>query len=150
MSSLWSELKRRNVVRVAIAYVIVAWLLLQVSDTLVPALHLPEWIHSAIALLLILGLPIALLFAWAFEMTPDGIKKEAEVERDNSITRSTGRKLDNTIIAVLACAVLFFAYDKFLTTPSSDSLAAQDAQESSRIASIAILPFVNMSDDARV
>ena len=148
MSSLWGELKRRNVVRVAIAYVIVAWLLLQVSDTLVPALHLPEWIHSAIALMLILGLPIALLFAWAFEMTPDGIKKEAEVERDNSITRSTGRKLDNTIIAVLACAVLFFAYDKFLTTPSSDSLAAQDARESSRIASIAILPFVNMSDDA--
>ena len=148
MSSLWGELKRRNVVRVAIAYVIVAWLLLQVSDTLVPALHLPEWIHSAIALMLILGLPIALLFAWAFEMTPDGIKKEAEVERDNSITRSTGRKLDNTIIAVLACAVLFFAYDKFLTTPSSDSLAAQDAQESSRIASIAILPFVNMSADA--
>jgi adenylate cyclase len=148
MSSFWGELKRRNVVRVAIAYVIVAWLLLQVSDTLVPALHLPEWIHSAIALMLILGLPIALLFAWAFEMTPDGIKKEAEVERDDSITRSTGRKLDNTIIAVLACAVLFFAYDKFLTTPSSDSLVAQDAQESSRMASIAILPFVNMSDDA--
>ena len=107
MSSIWGELKRRNVVRVAIAYVFVAWLLLQVSDTLVPALHLPEWIHSAVALLLILGFPISLLFAWAFELTPDGIKKEAEVERDTSITRSTGRKLDYTIMAVLACAVLF-------------------------------------------
>ena len=148
MSSIWGELKRRNVVRVAIAYVFVAWLLLQVSDTLVPALHLPEWIHSAVALLLILGFPISLLFAWAFELTPDGIKKEAEVERDTSITRSTGRKLDYTIMAVLACAVLFFVYDKFGTTPASESAGVQGSEETSLVASIAVLPFVNMSGDA--
>ena len=148
MSSIWGELKRRNVVRVAIAYVFVAWLLLQVSDTLVPALHLPEWIHSAVALLLILGFPISLLFAWAFELTPDGIKKEAEVERDTSITRSTGRKLDYTIMAVLACAVLFFVFDKFGTTADTESVAVQDGQDSPLVASIAVLPFVNMSGDA--
>jgi hypothetical protein len=73
MSSLWGELKRRNVVRVAIAYIIVAWLLLQIADTLVPALRLPEWFNSGIALLLILGFPIAILFAWAFELTPERV-----------------------------------------------------------------------------
>ncbi len=148
MSSLWGELKRRNVVRVTIAYIIVAWLLLQVSDTLVPALHLPEWFNSAIALLLILGFPVAMLFAWAFELTPDGIKKEADVQRDVSITRTTGRKLDYSIIAVLACAVLFFVYDKFGTAPTAESLTVPTAQESSLTASIAVLPFVNMSGDA--
>jgi TolB-like protein len=147
MASLWGELKRRNVVRVTIAYIIVAWLLLQVSDTLVPALHLPEWFNSGIALLLILGFPVAVLFAWAFELTPDGLKKEADVQRDASITHTTGRKLDYIIIAVLACAVLFFVYDKFDTVPVSEPVTVQSAQEPSLTASIAVLPFVNMSDD---
>lgn len=108
MASLWGELKRRNVVRVTIAYIIVAWLLLQVSDTLVPALHLPEWFNSGIALLLILGFPVAVLFAWAFELTPDGLKKEADVQRDASITHTTGRKLDYVIIAVLVMRGVVF------------------------------------------
>jgi hypothetical protein len=85
------ELKRRNVFRVALAYVIVAWLLLQVSDTLVPALYLPEWFHSGVAFLLILGFPLALLFAWAYELTPEGLKRETDVVRDASITSDTGR-----------------------------------------------------------
>jgi len=74
--SLFKELKRRNVIKVAVAYIIVAWLLLQVSDTLVPALHLPEWFHSGVAFLLIIGFPIAMIIAWAFEITPDGIQRE--------------------------------------------------------------------------
>ena len=77
--SLFSELKRRNVFKVAVAYIIVAWLLLQISDTLVPALLLPEWFHSAVAFLLIMGFPVAMVFAWAFELTPEGLKKDKEV-----------------------------------------------------------------------
>ena len=73
--SLFTELKRRNVFKVAAAYAIVAWLLLQVSDTLVPALHLPEWFNSGVAFVLIIGFPIAVVFAWAYELTPDGLKK---------------------------------------------------------------------------
>jgi adenylate cyclase len=144
--SFWGELKRRNVVRVAIAYIIVAWLLLQVSDTLVPALHLPEWLNSAIALLIILGLPIALLLAWAFELTPEGLKKETEVDRSESMVQSTGRKLDFVIISVLVCAVLFFAYDKFVVAPDGAE-QANPAEQVEIAPSIAVLPFVNMSDD---
>jgi len=76
--SFFNELKRRNVFKVAAAYVIVSWLLLQISDTLVPALRLPEWFLSGVAFLLIIGFPIALVFAWAFDMTPDGLKKEKD------------------------------------------------------------------------
>ena len=132
------ELKRRNVFRVGVAYLIIGWLLLQVSDTLVPALHLPEWFQSGVALLLILGFPLALFFAWAFELTPDGLKKEKDIERDQSITPVTGRKLDFLIIGLLTVALGYFAYDKFVASPP----APQDS-----INSIAVMPFVNMSSD---
>ena len=89
--SLFQELKRRNVFRVTVAYIIVGWLLLQVSDTLVPALHLPEWFHSGVAFIIILGFPIALIFAWAFELTPDGLVREHQVDRSESITRARPR-----------------------------------------------------------
>jgi adenylate cyclase len=132
------ELKRRNVFRVGVAYLIIGWLLLQVSDTLVPALHLPEWFQSGVALLLILGFPLALFFAWAFELTPDGLKKEKDIERDQSVTPVTGRKLDFLIIGLLTVALGYFAYDKFVASPP----APQDS-----IYSIAVMPFVNMSSD---
>ncbi len=114
MTSVWGELRRRNVIKVAIAYVIVGWLLLQVSETLVPALRLPEWFHSGIAFLIILGFPIALIFAWAFELTPEGIKKEKDVDRSHSITHITGRNLDFIIIGVMAIAIAYFLADKFV------------------------------------
>ena len=132
--SFIDELKRRNVFRIGVAYLIIAWLLLQVSDTLVPALHLPEWFQSGVALLLILGFPLALFFAWAFEMTPDGVKKEKDVDRAESITQHTGRKLDFIIIGVLTVAVAIFSIDKFVWTDN-------------RQRTIAVLPFINMSDD---
>lgn len=138
MASIWAELKRRNVFRVAAAYIIVGWLLLQVSDTLVPALHLPEWFHSGVAFLLILGFPIALIFAWAFELTPEGLKKEKDVDRGRSVTKVTGRKLDFVIIAMLVMALGYFGYDKFVAGP----VQPQDSAKT-----IAVLPFVNMSDD---
>jgi len=132
------ELKRRNVFRVGVAYVIIAWLLLQVSDTLVPALHLPEWLQSGVALLLILGFPLALFFAWAFELTPEGLKKEKDIERSESITPVTGRKLDFVIIGLLTAALGYFAYDRFVASPPTP-------QESN--SSIAVMPFINMSSD---
>jgi hypothetical protein len=76
----YSELKRRNVFKVAFVYSAVAWLLLQVSDTLGPALHLPEWFVSAVAFLLILGFPIAIIFAWAFDLSPEGLKRETKAD----------------------------------------------------------------------
>jgi len=132
------ELKRRNVFRVGGAYLIIAWLLLQVSDTLAPALYLPDWFQSGVALLLILGFPLALFFAWAFELTPNGLRKEKNIEAGESIAPVTGRKLDFVIIGLLVAALGYFAYDKFATSPP----APQDS-----IRSIAVMPFINMSAD---
>ena len=92
--SFFEELKRRNVFRVAVDYVVVGWLLLQVSEILVPALHLPNWVLTATAFFLFIGFLPAMIFAWAFELTPEGLKKESEVDRSESITQVTGRKLD--------------------------------------------------------
>jgi TolB-like protein/cytochrome c-type biogenesis protein CcmH/NrfG len=140
--SLFQELKRRNVFRVAAAYIIVGWLLLQVSDTLVPALHLPEWFNSGVAFILIIGFPLALILAWAYEITPDGLKKESEVDRSQSITSQTGRKLDFTIIAVLAIAIVFLASKLWL---GNDPVSTAPATAPDR--SIAVLVFENSSAD---
>jgi len=140
---LFDELKRRNVFRVTVAYIIVAWLLLQVSDTLVPALHLPEWFHSGVALLLILGFPIAIIFAWAFELTPEGLKREKDVDRGLSITRKTGRKLDFAIIAVLTVAIAYLAGKVWFGDDSIPPDVASAGEQS-----IAVLPFDNRSADA--
>ena len=90
MASVWVELKRRNVVRVAIAYVIVSWLVLQMTDVLVPLLSLPEWVGRFVFLVLLIGFPLAVFFAWAFELTPEGIKKEKHVDRSESVTHASG------------------------------------------------------------
>ena len=116
--SFFEELKRRNVFRVGIAYAITAWLLLQLSDILVPLLNLPESAQRFVLLLLVIGFLPALIFAWAFEMTPEGIKREKDVDRSQSITQKTGRKLDRSIIVILALALLYFAYDKFMLQPT--------------------------------
>jgi TolB-like protein/Tfp pilus assembly protein PilF len=154
--SFFAELKRRNVFRVGAAYLMVAWLLMQVTDTVVPALHLPDWIVTAVVLFLIIGLPLALVFAWAFELTSEGLKREAQVQPAESITHRTGRKLDYLIIGALVLALGYFAYDKVLLAPQRDAAlvesttqtfenqaaAAADAQKS-----IAVLPFANLSAD---
>ena len=137
--SVYGELKRRNVFRVGIAYVITAWLLLQVIDVVAPMLEVPEWVPKSILLLLGVGFPIALLFAWAFELTPEGLKFERDVDRSQSVTHSTGRKLNYIIIAVLSIALALFALDKFVWNATS-------VEEDSR-RSIAVLPFENMSAD---
>ncbi|MDX2427092.1 MAG: hypothetical protein QNK22_00185, partial [Xanthomonadales bacterium] len=148
--SFFNELRRRNVFRVGIAYAIVAWLLLQVSDTLVPALHLPEWFNSGVVFVLIIGFPIAMIFAWAFEMTPEGIKKEKDVDRSQSMTTVTGQKLNNAIIGILVLALAYFVIDKFLLQPkisAERSVAVEQASETDEPIeqSIAVLPFVDLS-----
>jgi hypothetical protein len=111
--SFFEELKRRNVFRVGIAYAVSAWVLLQVVDIVLENIQAPDWIMKVFMLALAIGFPLAIFFAWAFEMTPEGIKKEKDVDRSQSITPRTGRKLDRSIIVVLLIAVVYFAWDNF-------------------------------------
>ncbi|VUX56238.1 conserved membrane protein of unknown function [uncultured Woeseiaceae bacterium] len=145
MASVWGELKRRNVVRVAIAYAVVAWLSIEVSATTFPMLKLPEWAATFVTVLLIIGFPVAVIFAWAYEFTPEGLKKEEDVDRSESIMHVTGRKLDFVIIGVLVIAVGFLLVDKLYL---SEGDTAPDEIIATERKSIAVLPFVNMSDDA--
>lgn len=152
MRELISELKRRNVFRVGVAYVVVAWLLAQVSELALGSFGAPDWALKTLLFLLALGFPLAIFFAWAFELTPDGLKREREVDRSRSITPHTGRKLDYIIIAVLVVAVGFLLADKFLLNTQGpetnlDIAATSDAsvENDDPGRSIAVLPFVDMS-----
>jgi TolB-like protein/tetratricopeptide (TPR) repeat protein len=154
--SFFEELKRRNVVRVGIAYSVFAWVLLQLFDVIGEILELPAWGGKMILAALVLGLPLALVFAWVYEMTPEGIKLEKEIDRSQSITRSTGRKLDRVVILVMAVALVYFIWDKFgtgLETAATATVApanvpsAAEPEPSPTVTtrSIAVLPFVDMS-----
>lgn len=149
--SLFNELKRRNVFRVAAAYAVATWLLLQIVDVLVPILTLPEWVGRFVFLLLLIGFPIAVIFAWAFEMTPEGIKKESEVDRSQSIVDRTGRKLNVVTIGVLSVAVAWFAWDKFSSPdvePANAEVVPVAAVPAVAEKSVAVLPFIAMSSGA--
>ncbi len=140
------ELRRRNVVRVAILYAIVGWLVLQVADLAMPRLGIPPWGVSLVIMLVVLGFPLALVLAWAFEVTPEGIKRTHEVEHHESITHLTGRKLDFLIIGVLAAALLFVVVDSYVLRERGISRTkAPSAQSGATLTSIAVLPFVDMS-----
>jgi TolB-like protein len=151
MGTIFSELKRRNVIRVALAYIVVAWLLLQVADVVLNNIEAPSWIFQVILLVVALGFPFALIFAWAYELTPEGLKKEKDVDRSQSITPVTGRKLDFIIIGILVLVLGYFATDKFMIGASTDESSASIDGEvtGTKIPqmSIAVLPFVNMSSD---
>ena len=150
MRKFIEELTRRNVAKVALVYIIAGWLTMQVVDVMFPALKLPEWLVSAVAAFVIIGFPFALIFAWAFEMTPEGIKREKDVVRDESITPKTGQKLNHAALIILAIAVGFLLVDKFVLQNRQPAIAEPVAEvtETSIKPSIAVLPFVNMSDDA--
>ena len=160
--SFFNELKRRNVIRVGIAYVIVAWLILQFADVVLNNIEAPGWVFQVIMLVLGIGLPLALFFAWAFEMTPEGIKKEKDIERSESITRVTGQKLNYTIIGLLVLALGYFIWQsqtrqdnvapmQAVTSTNTQDVSAETpevpAQTAEQEPSIAVLPFVNMSAD---
>lgn len=120
----FAELKRRNVVRVGIAYVVAGWLLAQVGEFAAGYLGAPDWALKIFVLFLILGLPMVLVFAWAFELTPEGLKLEKHVDREKSITMQTGRKLDFVIIVVMAIALMYMVADKFVGKPTAPTEAA--------------------------
>jgi adenylate cyclase len=151
------QLKRRNVVRVAILYVVVCYLILEPFGVLVHVLALPEWIGRALVVLMVLGFPVALIVAWVFEITPQGLKPTAEVDPRQSMRKLTGRRLDVAIIVVLAIALAYFAVDKFwlskrlamehtavpVAAIASGAAAAAPAMQEK---SIAVLPFTDMSE----
>jgi len=151
--SLFQELKRRNVIRVATAYVVVAWLIVQVVETVFPAFGFgDEAIRTAVIVLAIGFVPVVIL-SWFFELTPDGLKRDAEVAGDE---RSNARWLDRAIVIGLVIAVGYFAVDKFVLDPARDELREAEVAEQARTEavkgfygdrSIAVLPFVNMSSD---
>ena len=129
--SFFEELKRRNVIRVGIAYVVVAWLVAQVAGFAIETFGAPDWVLKTFVVFLLLGFPIVLLFAWAFEMTPEGLKREKDVDRSQSITANTGKKLNNTILVLMALAVAYLLFDKFSgptqpgAQPGSDPFSQQ-------------------------
>ena len=157
---LFQELQHRNVFRVAIGYVVSSWLLVQVADLVLENIGSPDWVMQTIMLVLVLGFPVVVFFSWAYEVTPEGIKRESEIDRSQSIRHHTGRKLDRAIVAVLVLALGYFAYDKFVVGPQRASELVegmkQAVTEQAAVAtdvpaepdnSIAVLPFVNMSSD---
>ena len=150
--SLFSELKRRNVFRVALLYVVASWLILQVTDVGVSLLGLPEWTGRFVFFLLLIGFPLVMVFSWAYEITPEGLKKERDVPRDSSITHETAHKLNTAVVVLLVLAIGALVVDRLIPERGAPVEQAADSAVSAGGApvteqSIAVLPFVNMSSD---
>ena len=156
--SKFKELNRRNVFRVAFAYVVLAWLMAQVAELLLDAFGAPAWVLKTLLALLLVGFPIAVFFAWAFELTPEGVKRESEVDRERSITKQTGRNIDRAIIILLLLALAWFAWDRYQASDVNRRAAASAEEDmtngASRVNSddavpvVAVLPFkASGSDD---
>jgi len=171
--SLWAELRRRNVIRVAVFYAVAAWLVLQVADVLFGILGVPDWSLRLVLGILLLGLPFVLVFSWAYELTPEGIKREKDVDRTASITSETGHKLNTATLVVAVLAIMIVVADRLVpetAPPAAEPAVPAEAETPSEAApqavpdidtapvaelvkrsetrtSIAVLPFVNMSRD---
>ncbi|MCP4300827.1 MAG: adenylyl cyclase, partial [Gammaproteobacteria bacterium] len=117
-----------------VLYVVATWLIMQVAEVVIALAKLPDWIGTATLGLLAIGFPIALIFSWFYELTPEGLSLEKDVDPAESITHTTGRRLDFLVISLLCAAVILFAYDKWWMSEPPEK-------------SIAVLPFVNISDD---
>jgi TolB-like protein len=140
------ELKRRNVFRVATAYAIAAWLIIQIVTVIEEPLSIPDWFDTIVIIMVAIGFPVALIFAWAFELTPEGIKKSDEVEITDSVVQNTGRKLNVLIIATLSILVLILVVDRlFIESNMSDSVPVAAATISMQ--SVAVLPFADLSEN---
>ena len=162
--SLFSELKRRNVFRVGIAYVVAAWVIAQVADLVLDNFGAPQWVMQSLLLLLAIGFVVAMIIAWAYELTPEGIKREGEVVRRESVTHHTAKRLDMITIGLVVVAIGLLLADRLLfermdQNPTARDAAVSDAELQPAATpsaeanlkpnqSIAVLPFVNMSDDA--
>ena len=131
---LVSELRRRNVFRMAALYAVAAWLIVQVVEVLIDLAKLPDWIGTTTLGLLAIGFPISLIFSWFYEITPEGVSLEKDVDQAESVTQITGRRLDFIVISLLCAGLILFAFDKWWVAPPSEL-------------SIAVLPFENMNPD---
>lgn len=153
--SFFKELKRRNVVRVAIAYGVASWVILQIVDLVLDNVEAPDWVMDVFMLVVVLGFLVSVVIAWAYEITPEGIKKESEVNRSQSISPQTGKKLDRVIILFLVLAVAVLLVERSMTPEVEPIVQSETLTESTGSAmlepdaepSIAVLPFVNMSAD---
>jgi TolB-like protein len=162
MNNFFKELRRRNVVRVAGVYAVAGWVLVQIATTLEDSMNLPAWFDGVVVALLIVGLPIALIFAWAFELTPDGVVRTEDVPEGQSVTVETGRKLDYAIIAgivILGIVIVMTKSDQDATEEGATEVAEAIQQQSAGVSpetlpdaplekSIAVLPFENRSPNA--
>ena len=154
--SLLNELKRRNVFRVGAAYTVVSWLIIQVAETILPLFGYGDSLARTVVIVMAIGFIPTVIFAWVFELTPEGLKKEKDVDRTQSDSVHTGKKLDRMIMVVLALALGYFAVDKFVLDPARDHSKVETAREEGRTEalaksvsdkSIAVLSFVDMSSD---
>ena len=151
--SFINELRRRNVFKVGIAYVIISWFLAQVADLMLENFGAPDWVIKSFLGFLIIGFPLAVFFAWAFELTPEGIKRESQVDRSQSITQKTGQKLNHSIMVIMAIALAWFAWERFGAKPEvtapveelSVQVAEPTKEQITTAKTLAVLPFVAMS-----
>ena len=158
-----AELKRRNVLRMAGLYLVGAWLLIQVAGTVLPMYGAPAWLPRTIVNVLVIAFIPAMIFSWVFELTPEGLKRESEIDRSQSISASKAQKMEHLIVLLLALALGYFAFDKFVLGPRREALAQQEKAKEVTAAkqlggtealiqsygdkSIAVMPFINMSSD---
>jgi TolB-like protein/Tfp pilus assembly protein PilF len=158
--SLFAELRRRNVFKAAAAYFALGWVVTQVTSTVAPLLHLPEWLGPVVVWIGVIGFPFVIMFSWIYELTPEGLKRESEVDRSASITHITSRRLDYITIGLLVLAIGLFAFVNFgprrveppatsreAQTPAVPSASTPSSAPEASDNSIAVLPFVNMSDE---
>ena len=152
--SFFGELKRRNVIRVGIAYVLMGWVALQFADFALDLVDAPNWVIQSLTIVVVIALPFVLFFSWAYELTPEGLKRDGDVDRSHSITGDTARKLDRTIIVVLIVALGYFFWESRFAGDTETGLesttAAPDPVASTEMAtaqSVAVLPFLNLSND---
>jgi len=164
--SFFDELKRRNVFKVGIAYVVGTWVLIQIADILLDNFGAPPWVMKSLVVVLAIGFFIALFFAWAFEMTPEGVKRESEVDRSQSVTQQTGQKLNYTIIGLLVLALGYFVWESRFASEKGSEKGSEPFSQQTTVQprepgdekraltpfrgddnSIAVLPFANRSRD---
>lgn len=154
--NFFNELKRRNVIRVGFAYAVFGWVVAQVADLALESFGAPEWVMKTLLFLMALGFVVALVIAWAYELTPEGIKRAEDVDPNQSITQQTGRKLDRMVIVVLLLAVGILVSERYLlkdvpvmppSEQAEETVAEVEADQTASEPSVAVLPFVNMSSD---